>query len=71
MTEAVYVHLLNMNQVFKRMKGGGRNYRLYIQVIGHSMVVLRDSGSSRCGCMAIVEETGPGAVARVCIPHPC
>ena len=33
-------------------------------------MVLRDSYSSRCGCLAIVEETEPGAVGRICIPHP-
>ena len=59
-----------MNQVFIRMKDGGRNYRLCIQVIGHSMVVLRNSGSSRCGCMAGVEETEPRVVDRICVPDP-
>ena len=34
-------------------------------------MVLRDSGSSRCDCLAIVEETEPGVVDRKCIPHPC
>lgn len=34
-------------------------------------MVLRDSDSPRCGCLEGVEETEPGAVARVCIPHPC
>lgn len=34
------------------------------------MVVLRDSGSSRCGCMAGVEETEPRVVDRICVPDP-
>lgn len=34
-------------------------------------MVLRDSDSSRCDCLECVEETEPGVVARVCIPHPC
>ena len=34
-------------------------------------MVLRDSDSSRCDCLAIVEETEPGVVDRKCIPHPC
>lgn len=35
------------------------------------LVVLRDSDSSRCGCLAGVEEAEPGAVGRVCISDPC
>ena len=34
-------------------------------------MVLRDSDSPRCDCLEGVEEAEPGAVARVCIPHPC
>ena len=34
-------------------------------------MVLRDSGSSRCGCLEGVEEAEPGVAGRVCIPHPC
>ena len=34
-------------------------------------MVLRDSGSSRCGCLEGVEEAEPGFVDRICIPHPC
>lgn len=34
-------------------------------------MVLRDSGSPRCGFLAIVEETEPGDVDRIYIPHPC
>ena len=34
------------------------------------MVVLRDSYFSRCGCLAIVEETEPGVVDGICIPDP-
>ena len=34
-------------------------------------MVLRDSGFPRCSWLASVEEAEPGAVARVCIPHPC
>ena len=34
-------------------------------------MVLRDSGFPRCSWLASVEEVMPGAVARVCIPHPC
>ena len=34
------------------------------------MVVLRDSYFSRCGCLAIVEETESGVVDRICIPDP-
>jgi len=33
-------------------------------------VVLRDSGSSRCDCLAGVEEAEPGIVDRIYIPHP-
>ena len=34
------------------------------------MVVLRDSYFSRCGYLAIVEETEPGVVDGICIPDP-
>ena len=34
-------------------------------------MVLRDSGSSRCDCLAGVEEAEPGIVDRIYIPHPC
>ena len=34
------------------------------------MVVLRDSYFSRCGCLAIVEETEPAVVDGICIPDP-
>lgn len=34
-------------------------------------MVLRDSSSSRCDCLAGVEEAEPGVVDRKCIPHPC
>lgn len=34
-------------------------------------MVLCDSGSSRCDCLAGVEEVEPGLVDRICIPHPC
>ncbi len=34
-------------------------------------MVLRDSGSSRCDCLAGVEEAEPGFVDRIYIPHPC
>ena len=34
-------------------------------------MVLRDSDSPRCGRLEGGEEAEPGAVARVCIPHPC
>ena len=34
-------------------------------------MVLRDSGSSRCGCLEGVEEAEPRVAGRVCIPHPC
>ena len=34
-------------------------------------MVLRDSDSSRCDCLAGVEEAEPGLVDRICIPHPC
>ena len=34
-------------------------------------MVLRDSGSSRCDCLAGVEEAERGIVDRIYIPHPC
>lgn len=34
-------------------------------------MVLRDSGSSWCDCLAGVEEAEPGIVDRIYIPHPC
>ena len=34
-------------------------------------MVLRDSGSSRCDCLAGVEEAELGIVDRIYIPHPC
>lgn len=34
-------------------------------------MVLRDSGSSLCGCLEGVEEAEPGVAGSVCIPHPC
>ena len=52
-------------------EGGGKSYRLCNWITGHPLVVLRDSDSSRCGCLAIVEETEFGAVGRICIPDPC
>lgn len=33
-------------------------------------MVLRDSDSSRCDCLAGVEEAEPGVAGRVCIPYP-
>jgi hypothetical protein len=75
------IHLLRMNEIAQlgavltacliRLRYGGKSYRLCIQVIGHPLVVLRDSYSSRCGCLAIVEETEPGDVDRICISDPC
>lgn len=32
-------------------------------------MVLRDSYSSRCDCLAGVEEAEPGVAGRVCIPY--
>ena len=34
-------------------------------------MVLRDSDSSRCDCLAGVEEAESWLVDRICIPHPC
>ena len=34
-------------------------------------MVLRDSGSSRCGCLAGMEEAVHGVVDRLFLPHPC
>ena len=34
-------------------------------------MVLRDSGSPRCDCLASVEKAKLGVVDRICIPHPC
>lgn len=33
-------------------------------------MLLRDSGSPRCSCMAGVEETEPWTVDRICVYHP-
>ena len=35
------------------------------------MVVLRDSDSSRCGCLEDLEETESGVIDRLFRPHPC
>ena len=34
-------------------------------------MVLRDSGSPRCGCLEDLEETESGALDRLFLPHPC
>ena len=35
------------------------------------MMVLRDSDSSRCGCLEDLEETESGVIDRLFRPHPC
>ena len=34
-------------------------------------MVLRDSDSSQCGCLAGEGKDSLGVAGRVCIPHPC
>ena len=49
----------------------GRSYRLSIQVAGHLLMVLNDSGSSQWGCLTGIEESEPSDIGLICVPHLC